>query len=190
MDTPIQIDPESNELTLNKTEITDTASNPTVVDSGKTSDSTETKQTNSNSGSNQLTESTQVFNDSLNMDVTTKPSKKGYPTDEESIFMKDSSNEENNSQTELNVSSAVAQTTATQPVKRNFAVKNTSANVLKQNNTNNVKVNFRKKQPQYKLTKKNEEDTTVGFCLFIIRFLIKHGTLLKINKKKKEIIKF
>ena len=171
MDTPIQIDPESNvvaELALNKNE-------STTSDSNKTSDLTETKQTNSNTGSNLQTESTQVFNDSLNMDVATKPNKKGYPTDEESIFMKDSSNEENNSQTELNVSSAAPQTaTVGQPAKRNFAVKNTSANVLKQNNTNNnVKVNFRKKQQQYKPNKKNEEETTVGYVYLFSKLSFK-----------------
>ena len=54
--------------------------------------------------------SSKVLNDSINTDILTKSlTKVSYPLEEDSIFMKDTSNEENNSQTEQNVSRELVQ---------------------------------------------------------------------------------
>lgn len=56
------------------------------------------------------TSPTKILNNSINTDMLTKSVNKiSYPNEEESIFMKDTSNEENNSQNEQNISRELVQ---------------------------------------------------------------------------------
>jgi hypothetical protein len=83
--------------------------NSNIEDSSSSSASNMNTNLNPTEMSNQLS-SNKILNDSINTDMLSKSVNKiSYPLEEESIFMKDTSNEENNSQNEQNISRDIGQ---------------------------------------------------------------------------------
>jgi len=80
-----------------------------IVEDPSSSASNMNSNLNTTEASNQLS-SNKILNDSINTDMLSKSVNKiSYPLEEESIFMKDTSNEENNSQNEQNISRELVQ---------------------------------------------------------------------------------